>query len=168
MVRALSSGLSQHARQGRVSLAVTPSRRSALAGLCLAACLAALSGCAALRAPGEQAGCASKTASVAVLDRLYLGHSKPGGGEVTESEFKSFLHEAVTPRFPQGLTVVHASGQWRMADGRISSERTTILELAHDASTADRVRIGEIVAEYKRRFRQESVLWLSHAVCAAF
>jgi len=123
---------------------------------------ALVSACAAL--PGPQ--CAPP-ASAGSIDRVYFGHARPDGGEVSDEEFQAFLREVVTPRYPQGLTLVRASGQWRSSDGRVVDERSTVLELAHAASATDRVLVGEIVDEYKRRFRQEGVLRVTQPACVA-
>jgi hypothetical protein len=74
----------------------------------------------------------------------------------------------VTPRFPQGLTVWEADGQWRRPDGRIGRERAKVLLLVHDDTPEVRVALGAIVTMYKRSFQQESVLWETARVCAAF
>src|SRR5438309_1488379 len=89
---------------------------------------------------------------------LYFGLSKPGGA-VTESEWHSFLQHEVTPRFPEGLTVWQADGQWREANGKIGHERAKVLLLVHEQSPELRPAIAGIIAAYKRSFAQESVLW---------
>ena len=43
---------------------------------------------------------------------LYFGLAHPLG-KVSESQWQAFLREEVTPRFPDGLTVWQADGQWR-------------------------------------------------------
>jgi hypothetical protein len=55
---------------------------------------------------------------VAVQDSLYFGTAKPDG-IVSPEEWAAFLSAVVTPRFPQGLTVWQASGQWRTGDRTI-------------------------------------------------
>ena len=45
-------------------------------------------------------------------EELYFGLSKPAGGTVTEAEWQLFLNLVITPRFPTGLTVVAAEGQY--------------------------------------------------------
>ena len=42
---------------------------------------------------------------------LYFGLNRKAGN-ISESQWKSFLRDEVTPRFPQGLTVWQAGGQW--------------------------------------------------------
>ena len=98
---------------------------------------------------------------------LYFGLTRQAG-TVTESEWRAFLRQHVTPRFPDGLTVLEAQGQWRRADGRISRERSKVLLLVHDDTPVARATLGELVSRYKRMFEQESVLWESSLVCATF
>jgi len=74
----------------------------------------------------------------------------------------------VTPRFPGGLTVCDASGQWRGSKGTVEKESTKLLILIHEATGAQEKSIEEIRAEYKRRFQQESVLRVDMAVGASF
>ena len=65
-------------------------------------------------APLHPLDCASGQ-QAAIQDTLYFGTAKPSGS-VGAGEWAAFLEETVTPRFPQGLTVFAASGQWRSAD----------------------------------------------------
>ena len=102
-----------------------------------------------------------------VRTTLYFGLSRPTG-TVPDSEWRSFLHNQVTPRFPQGLTVWEADGQWQRSDGAIDTERAKVLLLVHDGKPKARADLTEIVGLYKRQFQQESVLWESARICAAF
>src|SRR5688572_25335059 len=99
------------------------------------------------------------TVSQAVLaDRLFCGLSIPGGGEVTEPEWRSFIAEEVTPRFPDGLTIWRAEGQWRGADGVIVREPVLIIEILHEHDLRIDRKIIEIAEAFRKRFRQESVM----------
>lgn len=91
---------------------------------------------------------------------LYFGRSIPGGGTVSDEEWAKFLAEVVTPRFPDGFTIVKATGQFRETNGTIDKEPTQILLFLYAAKTrtASRRKIEEIRRAYKRQFRQESVL----------
>lgn len=93
-----------------------------------------------------------------VADQLFFGRSIPGGGTVSDSAWSGFLREVVTPRFPAGLTVLQAYGQWREDDGRIAREESMVLEIVHPAGPAADADLREIAEEYKRRFRQEAVM----------
>jgi hypothetical protein len=119
----------------------------------------ALSGCAPAvgRAPSP-APAAEVVREAWVADRLYFGRSIPGGGAVSEDEWAAFLRDVITPRFPDGLTVWRARGQWREADGAIHGEDVVVVEILHPASARADAALEEIAREYKARFRQESVL----------
>ena len=98
---------------------------------------------------------------------LYFGLARPAG-TISEKQWKAFVREEVTPRFPQGFTVWQADGQWRGADGRVNRERAKVLLLIHSNTSAVRDALIELIASYKRTFQQESVLWETATVCAAF
>jgi hypothetical protein len=102
-----------------------------------------------------------------VRTTLYFGLTRPTG-TVSEQEWRIFVRDHVTPRFPDGLTLWGAEGQWRRPDGRIARERSKVLLLVHDDTASARATLGELVTIYKRMFEQESVLWESSLVCASF
>jgi hypothetical protein len=100
----------------------------------------------------------SASAQTQIVERLYFGRSIPGGGTVSDEEWAAFLAEVVTPRFPSGLTVWHAEGQWREQSGHIAKEPTVVVELIHPPGPEMEKAIQDIVREYRRRFRQEAVM----------
>ena len=60
-----------------------------------------------------------------------FGLGKQGGGEVSEEEWRAFIETEVTPRFPDGLTVLTAYGQWRGRSGEIAREPSRVLVIWH-------------------------------------
>jgi Protein of unknown function (DUF3574) len=103
-----------------------------------------------------------------VRETLYFGRNRPGGGTVSDPEWRSFLAEVVTPRFPLGLTVLEATGQWQGAGRAVEQERSEIVTVFHPGGEAGRRSVREIALEYKRRFNQEAVLRESAPTCARF
>ena len=91
---------------------------------------------------------------------IYFGRARLDGTVVSNSEWKAFLDEIVTPRFPDGFTVLHATGQYREKSGRIISEPSEALIVLYPAASRkeSRAKIEEIRTAYLRRFAQESVL----------
>jgi hypothetical protein len=90
---------------------------------------------------------------------LYFGSLRPDGSIVSEKKFQRFIDEEVTPRFPDGLTVLTGIGQFRNAAGIILKERSMVLILLYPLDVADASQIiEEIRAAYKIAFQQESVL----------
>ena len=92
-----------------------------------------------------------------------------GGVEVVDDEaWAAFLADVVTPRLPDGLTVLDASGQFRNSDGSIEKERSKVL-LIMAPPEADALRlINEISDEYKQRFNQDAVLQAVTDACVTF
>lgn len=91
---------------------------------------------------------------------LYFGMDKPKGGEVTEDEWNKFLETEITPRFPDGLTVLEGYGQFKNSLGKIERENSRVLILLYtkkDRQTVNQ-KIEDIRNEYKKQFEQESVL----------
>jgi hypothetical protein len=94
-----------------------------------------------------------------ITDRLYFGRMTADSVSVTDSAWATFLKDVVSSRLPSGFTYWVAQGEWRGSDGRVRREPSFVLEVVHPprSAPADSVILG-IVAEYKRRFTQESVL----------
>ena len=93
-----------------------------------------------------------------VTERIYFGRSIPGGGMVSDEEWNAFVAEVVTPRFPGGMTIHGANGQWREANGTIVREPVMVIEILHPADAAADRAIEEIIRAYREKFRQEAVL----------
>ena len=81
---------------------------------------------------------------------------------VSDAEWEKFLADVVTPRFPDGFTILDAAGQYRERNGRIDKEPSEILVFLYPAKRriASGRKIDEICRAYKKQFRQESVLRL--------
>jgi hypothetical protein len=123
---------------------------------CLAGLLLAASACSCQRA-SSSASTASAASAQVVLERLYLGMSSPSGPVAGEA-LTAFLAAEVTPRFPDGLTLYRAYGQWRDRKGAVASEPSTVLEIAMPNTSENRRKAAAIAALYCRRFHQEAVL----------
>lgn len=96
----------------------------------------------------------------AVETSLYFGLALEDGGEVSEEAWHVFLAEEVTPRFPDGFTVIDAYGQWRdpsLADAPIIREKTKLLIIVHPGTAETDKVVTEIKERYKKRFDQKSV-----------
>jgi hypothetical protein len=117
-------------------------------------------------APAAAAACAPQGVPY-TRTTLYFGMARPRG-TISEKEWKMFVRDEVTPRFPQGFTVWEADGQWRTSDGQVARERAKVLLLVHSGTLPVRDALAELVSSYKKRFEQESVLWETATVCAAF
>jgi len=115
-----------------------------------------------------QPACAEGAFPLARLE-LYFGTQKPGGAPVTEAEWAAFLDEEVTPRFPDGLTVLTGNGQWRNSRGVVTKETSSVLVILYEPSGEKEAAIEDIRAAYKDRFDQESVMRVDAGMqCVSF
>ena len=73
----------------------------------------------------------------------------------------------MTKRFPEGLTVWEAEGQWRTPAGSINHEESKVLLLVHPDTAPARQSVLAVIEGYRKAFEQESVLWESARVCGA-
>jgi Protein of unknown function (DUF3574) len=100
---------------------------------------------------------------------LLFGRRTAGGGMVSEAAWARFLAREITPRFPDGLTVLDAAGQWRdPARGRILREPSKVVLIVFRDDPQKQEHLGAIADAYKRRFKQRSVGIVIKPVCASF
>ena len=97
---------------------------------------------------------------------LYFGLSRQKGS-ISELEWQLFLRDEVTRRFPEGLTVWQAEGQWLTPAGSIDREQSKVLLLVHADTTEARQSVQTVIQAYRKAFDQQSVLWESSRVCVA-
>ncbi len=95
---------------------------------------------------------------------LMLGRGKGG-----DAQWRAFLRDEVTPRFPDGLTVYETTGQWRdPARNLVVREKSRVLRIIVPADTPAQEKIAAIAAAYKTKFAQKSVGVVTRAACASF
>jgi len=100
---------------------------------------------------------------------LFFGRAKPDGPMVTDEEFHSFLDEIITPRFPNGLTALSGTGQFRGSSGMVMREGSVFVILLYPADDkGSSTRIEEIREAYRKTFQQESVLRIDGESCVSF
>jgi len=93
-----------------------------------------------------------------IRTELIFGLGMKENSTIQADQWKFFLDTEVTPRFPDGLTVLDGYGQWRNPQGVVTAEPSKILVLLHPPDPAAEGKIEEIRAHFKSRFHQDSVL----------
>jgi hypothetical protein len=139
-------------------------RPAKAAGACLAllTIAAALSGCTSLPQP-----CVAPARMMATAEMMF-GRNVGSRLAVSDRAFADFLAAEVTPRFPDGLTVIDARGQWRDAGGALLREPAKLVLLVFADDAQKRADLAAIAEAYKRKFRQQSVLTSVRAGCVSF
>src|SRR5262245_51763124 len=73
------------------------------------------------------------TQEVFLRTELYFGTARRGIDPVSDVEWRDFLEFVITKRFPEGLTVIAAEGQYRDDAGNVNKEKTFVLILLYPA-----------------------------------
>jgi len=123
---------------------------------------AGLAGCATLPAACPPGLARQETAE------LLFGRNIAGAPGVTDADWTAFVDAEITPRFPDGLTVLDGQGQWRGESGVVEREGSKLVLLVLSGSPDEAARLDAVRAAYKARFRQEAVLLIRRPACIAF
>lgn len=99
---------------------------------------------------------------------LIFGLARKGRPDVSEEDWRTFLAETVTPRFPGGLTALDGDGQWRNASGVIIREASKVLLIYARPNAAVDAALDEIRSRWRQSHDQESVLLAVAASCVGF
>ena len=121
-------------------------------------CLAAACASVPSNRPAARGETVPVGAQTLVSDRLFFGRDIPGGGQVSDSAWASFLAQVVTPRFPAGLTVWHGDGQWLDSRGALEHESVMVVEVIHAPGVPPDSVFERIATEYRTRFHQDAVM----------
>jgi hypothetical protein len=88
---------------------------------------------------------------------------------VSNAAWGRFVDREITPRFPDGLTVVDAVGQWRdTRTKRVVREPSKLVTIVLKDAAAGQPLLDAVVAAYKRRFRQQAVAVIVRPACVSF
>jgi hypothetical protein len=92
-----------------------------------------------------------------------------GRAGVSDAAWDSFLASVVTPRFPDGLTVFEARGQWHdPRDQRVSREPANVVQIAVPRDRYEPAKLAQVIEAYKTTFQQQSVGRLIAERCGGF
>ena len=135
--------------------------------------LALLSGCAGAPPAATLHGDAAHPAQAQgwVETRLYfgLGPADDVTHGVSEQAWRAFLDAEVTPRFPDGLSVLDVYGQWQ-GQGQHTPERlrSKLLVIDYPDVPANRDKVEAIRAAWKQRTGDQSVLRVTQPAEVSF
>jgi hypothetical protein len=113
--------------------------------------------------PGQTAGW--------VDTKLYFGlglADRPEKG-VSEAQWREFLDKEVTPRFPDGLSVVDVYGQWQGVKQTAPEHlRSKMLIVDYPDTQQNRDKIEAVRAAWKKMTGDQSVLRVTQPVDVSF
>jgi hypothetical protein len=98
-----------------------------------------------------------------------IGSADAADDGISEIRWRAFLDREVTPRFPDGLTVIDAYGQWRGSPSEAPSRlRSKVLVILCEDTPANRASIDAIRLAYKVATHDKSVLLATEHVDVSF
>lgn len=121
-------------------------------------------------ASGAQAGADARAAcpsgsEAMIRTELIFGMQRSGMPPVSRAAWQRFVARAISPRFPEGFTVIDAQGGWRGRRGLVR-EASRILIVWHNGLQQN--RLEALRSTYKKRFNQKSVLRIDGMNCVSF
>ncbi|HZZ31880.1 MAG TPA: DUF3574 domain-containing protein [Phenylobacterium sp.] len=141
----------------------------ALGVMVVAAGLAGLAGCATAPPPPPSAAMACPVGQEARRTaQLFFGRNVDYKPAVSENDFQAFIDKELTPKFPDGLTVLDGGGQWRGAENKLIREASKVVLIVLPKSRDVSGRIEAVRSAYKSRFHQDSVLLITQDSCVSF
>ena len=111
-----------------------------------------------------------------VRSELYFGvgeesgpADRPQDEPISETQWRAFLDKEVTPRFPDGLTVFDAYGQWLFRGAKEPNRLSTkVLVILHEDTPQRTADIEAIRLAWKQATKHQSVLWSKQAAEVSF
>lgn len=125
----------------------------ALAGLALAGCATAPK----LACPAGQAQ--MRTA------QLFLEAKSPA--RLNDAALRRFVEQEVTPRFPDGVTMVAGGARWKGAGDRMIRDAAKVVLIVLPARGDPQANVEAVRAAYRTRFKQDSVVVMPPPACVA-
>jgi len=100
---------------------------------------------------------------------LYFGQTKPGGGVITEAEWRNFREDQIARVFKEGSTIISSIGSWYDPEShKLITEPSYVVVYFYKRSSQISQQIDSLRNWYKARFQQQSVLRVDKKVKAMF
>ena len=122
----------------------------------------AIQGCAAIT-PSCGAGLMPMTQV-----QLFFGRDIEHRATVSDQQWRDFIDQEVTPRFPEGFSVSDVTGQYRDQSRTIVREPSKLVQIVLPGGPDDLGNLQAVAEAYKKRFRQQSVGIIARDACVSF
>ena len=93
----------------------------------------------------------TRTADNIVWYRVHLGLGV-GKQALSRDVVREFVGKEITSRFPDGLTITAARGQWKSPEAGMIKENTIVIDIQCPDIPENREKIDEIGTAYIKRF----------------
>ena len=120
--------------------------------------LLGLAGCASVRSQACPAGQDQVRTA-----QLFLGAKPPA--KLSDADLRAFVDREVTPRFPEGVTIVDGGGQWKGSADQLVREAAKVVLIVLPAKGDAIARIETVRTAYRARFQQDTVVVIPQPAC---
>lgn len=100
--------------------------------------------------------------------QLFFGRNAGDKPRVSETEFRRYVDEELTPRFPDGLTILDGGGQWKGEENKLIREASKVVLIVLTKGSDQQPRLDAARAAYKTRFNQDAVMLITQPACVSF
>jgi hypothetical protein len=100
--------------------------------------------------------------------QLFFGRNGAAQSRLNDRDFRRFVNEELTTRFPDGLTVLDGGAQWKGEENRRIREAAKVVLIVLPREGDPTPRLDAVKAAYKVRFNQESQLLVTAPACVNF
>ena len=124
---------------------------------------ALVAGCQTMQPPAPACPAGQENLRTA---QLFLGR-KNVGPRASEPDLQQFIDQEITPRFPDGVTVVNGGAQWQGSENVLMREAAKVVHIVLPAKGDMNGKLEAVRKAYRTRFKQESVLVVTQPACVA-
>lgn len=119
-----------------------------------------LAGCAS----APKAGCPAGQSQMRTA-QFFLGAKPPA--KLNDRDLRRFVDREVTPRFPDGVTVLEGGGQWKGSDNRLMREAAKMVLIVMPDSGDGQARVEAVRTAYRVQFKHDPVVVVPPPACVA-
>lgn len=94
--------------------------------------------------------------------QLFLGAGAPG-----DRDLRRFVDQEITPRFPDGVTVVDGGDQWKGSANRMIRQASKVVLVVLPAGGDSQGKVEAVRTAYRSKFRQDPPVVLPPPACVA-
>jgi hypothetical protein len=98
--------------------------------------------------------------------QLFLGRQTPGFA-IQPWDLQRFVDQEITPRFPDGVTVLDGGAQWQGNENILIRDAAKVVLIVFPEK-GDGGRVAAVRAAYRQRFNQDTVVLVGQADCVEF
>lgn len=95
--------------------------------------------------------------------QLFLGAGAPVAPG--DRDLRRFVDQEITPRFPDGVTVVDGGGQWKGSGNRLIRQASKVVLVVLPAGGDSQGKVEAVRTAYRSKFRQDPPVVLPPPAC---